>query len=87
VEYVEERPLLLSNPGMASKLINLWRLSPEDLKEEGAARSDNVGLSGSASAGKKAGPAARISRETLAINSKRVDLELTHASVSAAVAP
>lgn len=64
IEYVEEHPLFLSTPGMATKLINLYRLSRDDLKKE--QQSGQTDLKAVLTDGK------RISRETLAVNSRKV---------------
>lgn len=70
VEYVEEHPLFLNNPGMASKLINLWRLLEADVAAERAQPTKGK---------EERSRSGRITRETLA--SHRIDLEKAHASV------
>jgi transcription initiation factor TFIID subunit 1 len=80
VEYPEERPLLLSNPGMASKLLNLWRLSPQNVEAERAMALERhaAGLGGGG--GKSRGPP-RITRENLGASSVAMDLDRVHAGV------
>lgn len=90
IEYVEERPLLLSNPGMAAKLINLWRLSKEDLRAEQELARDKArefgdgGVVGGGSGEGFNGCPPRISRETLgasAVVLAGLDLDRAHAGV------
>lgn len=84
IEYAEERPPLLSNPGMAAKLINLWRLSKEDLKaEQELARDKAREFGGADAAGAAAvfGGPPRISRETLGAPAVVMDLDRAHAGV------
>ena len=84
IEYAEERPPLLSNPGMAAKLLNLWRLSKEDLKAEQELARDKArefgGVGDGAGAAASVGPP-RISRETLGAPAVAMDLDRAHAGV------
>ena len=69
---------MLGVPGMASKLINFWRLSKEDLKAEERLTASSGAAGGVSTSSTQP---QRISREVLALNGKRVDLERNHAGV------
>lgn len=67
---------------MASKLINLWRLSKEDLAREQtiAGKGESKALTKSIKNGGSS-KLARITREDLAANDIAIDLDTTHAGV------
>ncbi len=66
---------------MAAKLINLWRLSKQNLHEEQELARDKARESGGGGGGGGSGGPPRISRETLGASAVVMDLDRAHAGV------